>query len=278
MKSLLLLPVAAIFGTAAPSSNVVEIVGTDYAFTAPATVAAGRTTLVFRNAGKHTHEFNVFLLKKGSTIDDFLKLRRADKPQLGVVVEGPVGVLFAEPGTTAAAKLTTNLLPNREYGVICIFRDTTGAPRHYDLGMYKVIRTTAEVPAKRAAEKIDSIIGVDYAFAKYPREISPGMHTLAFRNNGKHRHELNIGLLKEGVTVDSVQAVEKRGGDVNALFDVTGPGAVLWAVPGSSPLGQLQIDFLPGREYLIECGFKDDDKSPEHYKLGMFGSIKVKKH
>ncbi len=278
MRSLLLLPVAALFGGAAPSSNVVQIVGTDYAFTAPATVPAGRTTLVFKNAGKHSHEFNIFLLKKGSTIDDFLKLRRADKPQMGVVIEAPVGVIFADPGTTGAAKLVTDLLPGREYGIICIFRDSTGTPAHYDLGMYKVLKTTSAVAVKPVAQKIDTVIGVDYAFAKFPREISPGAHTISFRNNGKQRHEFNIGLLKAGVTLDSVQAVDKRGGDVNELFDVTGPGAVLWAVAGTSPLGNLQIDFLPGREYLIECAFKDNDKSPEHYKLGMFGSIKVKQH
>ena len=105
MKSLILLPLAFIGegNTAAP--NVVEITGTDYAFTAPATVAPGRTTFVFRNKGKQAHEFNVFLLKKGVTLDSMLKVRRANKPELGVVVEGPVGVLFADPGSTAAARL-----------------------------------------------------------------------------------------------------------------------------------------------------------------------------
>lgn len=277
MRSLLLLPVAAIFGSAAPSSNVVEIIGTDYAFTVPTTVAAGRTTFVFKNAGKHSHEFNIFLLKPGATVNQMLELRRQNKPQLGVVIEAPVGVLFADPGTTAAAKLSANLLPGRDYGIICIFRDSTGTPIHYDLGMYKTIRTTTKVTAKAAAQKVDSIIGVDYAYSKYPREISPGVHTLAFRNDGKHRHEINIGLLKDGVDLDSLRAVDQRGGNVEALFDTKGPGAVLYSTAGTSPLGNLVIDFLPGREYAFECGFKDDDKSPEHYKLGMYGSIKVKK-
>jgi uncharacterized cupredoxin-like copper-binding protein len=276
MRSLLLLPVAALFSSA-PPSNVVEVVGTDYAFTVPATVAAGRTTFVFKNAGKHGHEFNIFLLKKGSTIDQFLELRRANKPQMGVVVEAPVGVLFADPGTTAGAKLTTNLLPGREYGIICIFRDTTAAPRHYDMGMYKVISTSARAARPAAKESVDSIIGVDYAYSKYPREISPGVHTLVFRNAGKHRHEINITLLKQGVTLDSLVAVDKRGGDVNALFDLTGPSGVLYSDAGTAPLGGLTMEFLPGREYAFECGFQDDDKSPEHYKLGMYASIKVKK-
>jgi hypothetical protein len=260
----------------ASSSNVVEVVGTDYAFTAPATVSAGPTTFVFRNAGKHTHEFNIFLLKRGATIDQFLALRRADKPQLGVVVEGSVGVLFADGGRTATAKLTTNLLPGREYGVICILRDSAKASRHYDLGMYKVIRTTSTSLKPRAKARVDSIIASDYAYPRYPRELSPGVHEIAFRNSGKQRHEMNISLLKQGVTLDSLRAVDKRNGDVEALFDRSGAAAVVYSLGGDPSLGNVLIDFLPGREYYFECGFQDNDKSPEHYKLGMFGSIKVR--
>jgi len=38
----------------------------------------------------------------------------------------------------------------------------------------------------------------------------------------------------------------------------------------------MTVDMLPGREYMIACFFKDTDKSPEHYALGMYGSIKVR--
>jgi hypothetical protein len=142
------------------------------------------------------------------------------------------------------------------------------------MGMYSVIRVTG--PAVRAAIAADSVVAVDYAFAKYPREISPGRHTIAFRNSGKHRHEIHVALLKKGVTLDSVVAVDKRDGDVDPLFDTNGGMGVLHAQPGQTALGGLSIDFLPGREYLIDCGFSDDDKSPPHYKLGMYGSIRVR--
>ena len=32
---------------------------------------------------------------------------------------------------------------------------------------------------------------------------------------------------------------------------------------------------LPGRDYAILCTFSNDDKSPAHYKMGMFGTIRV---
>jgi hypothetical protein len=121
--------------------------------------------------------------------------------------------------------------------------------------------------------KADSVVAVDYAFASYPREISAGRHSIAFRNAGKQRHEFSIVLLKQGVTADSVNALDKAKGDVRPLFE--NHIGVLHSRGGETALGLLDIDFLAGREYLVECGFQDDDKSPPHYELGMTGSIRV---
>jgi hypothetical protein len=191
------------------------------------------------------------------------------------MIEGAVGVLFADPTSTAPSRLSVDLKSGRDYGVLCIFRDSAKAPRHYEMGMYSVIHVTGAKPAMPPLA-VDSVVAVDYAFAKYPREVSPGVHTLVFRNAGKHRHEINIGLLKKGVTLDSVLAVDKRDGDVGALFEKNGGIGVLHSTAGNSALGRIVVDFLPGREYLVDCSFSDDDKSPPHYKLGMYGSIKVR--
>jgi N-carbamoylputrescine amidase len=107
----------------------VEVIGTEYAFTAPPELPAGRTAFRFRNRGKVPHEFNIVLLKPGVTITQFIDSAKADKPQM-VMVEGPVGVLFADPGKTSAVTLSTDLLPGRDYAVQCIFRDSAAAPKH----------------------------------------------------------------------------------------------------------------------------------------------------
>jgi len=275
MRLLLLLPLlfvpAAQVASQAP--RTIEIVGTDYAFAAASTVKAGLTSFHFRNKGQHAHEFNVFLLKPGVTIDQIVAAAKADKPQMPMI-EGPVGVLFADPGTAAQAGLETNLLPGRDYGILCIFRDSANAPRHYALGMYSVIHVTGQRSTSRIVA--DTIVAVDYAYQRYPREISPGPRSIAFKNNGKHRHEFNMALLKKGITLDSIVERDKRGADVEDLFEVNGGMGVLHALPGNAALGNLSIDFLPGREYLIDCSFTDDEKSPPHYKLGMYGSIKVR--
>jgi hypothetical protein len=260
----------------ASSTNItmlqeVEVVARDYAFQIPSTLPAGLTTFRFRNDSKHRHEFNMFLLKPGVTIEQVITAGKEGKSQMALI-DAPVGVLFAGKGKTSSTMLMTNLLPGRNYGVQCISRDTTDAPRHYELGMYSTVHIEAG-PVKTTHVYADSVIAVDYAFAKYPREISAGRHTIAFRNAGKQRHEFGITLLKRGVTLDSVMAVDKRKGDVQPLFERH--IGVLHSRGGETALGMLDINFLAGRDYIVECAFQDDDKSPPHFALGMQGSIHV---
>lgn len=250
----------------------VDVVALDYAFQVPRELPPGATTFGLQNRGKKRHEFNIFLLKPGATVAQVLELQKAGK-STQALVEGPVGVLFAKPGKTSPSRISTDLRPGREYGVICIFRDTSTAPRHFEMGMYATIRVTARKPMRsRVAARVDTIIGFDYAF-RYPRQLAAGRHTFVFRNEGKHRHEFSVTLLKPGVTLANVLEVDKVDGDIDPLID-TGMGLV-WARAGEMALGRLEMNLLPGREYLIDCGFTDDDKSPPHYKLGMYGSIKT---
>ena len=252
--------------------NEVEIVGNDYAFTAPASVPAGRTTFRFTNNGKVRHELNISRLKPGVSIDQLLTAVRADQT-VQPLIEGPVGVLFAQPGETSQSSLSVDLAKGQKYAVICIFRDSAGAKRHYDLGMHSVIDVgAAQAVAPMPQLPTDTIIATDYAF-QYPREVAPGRHTFVLRNEGKQRHELDFVLLKKGVTLKHLQEAEKSGGNVDSLFE--GSFGLLHGRPGQEILGNLVIDMLPDREYVIACFFKDNDKSPEHYMLGMFGSIRT---
>jgi plastocyanin len=252
--------------------NEIEITASDYAFQVPASVPAGVTTFRFRNNGKQRHELNISLLKPGVSIDSLLAAVRRDE-SVKSLTDGPVGVLFASPGELTEGRLTTELIPGRHYAVICIFRDSAAAPRHYDMGMYAIVRV-ADRPPSAVATGIptDTIIGTDYAF-QYPRTVTPGRRRFAFRNEGKMRHELSIALLRPGVTLQKVQETEKAGGDVDALFEKD--FGLVHARGGESPLGQLEIEMLPGREYTLACFFQDDPKAPEHYTLGMYGSIRV---
>lgn len=250
----------------------VEVIGLDYAFQLPHELPAGWTTFRFRNRGKVAHEFNIVMLKRGVTIEQFIRAGREDKPQM-IMVEGPVGVLFADPGKVSALALSSDLAAGRDYAVQCINRDSASAPRHLTMGMYALIhvtarRTSSPIPPVKA----DTIVAVDYAY-KYPHVLPAGRHTFMLRNEGKVRHEMNVALLKKGVTLDSALAIANAGGDVFPLLD--NADGLLHSRPGETALGGLEVDMLPGREYAIICFFSDGPKSPPHFKLGMYGSIKV---
>lgn len=254
----------------AAGPRIVEVTGSDYAFTVPETAQAGTTTFHFVNNGKVRHELNVSRLKSGVSMDSLLATVRADQ-SVKDLIDGPVGVLFAGPGGRSRAGLTIDMKPGERYAVICIFSDSAGAKQHFDLGMYKMI-TVAEGTAAVQPLVADTIVATDYAF-RYPRTISPGVHTFVMRNEGKQRHQFNIELLKQGVTLDSLMKVGEAGGDVDALLE--GGYGLLHARAGTQHIGGLTIDMLPGRDYVIACFFRDGPDAPEHVDLGMLGFIRT---
>ncbi len=206
------------------------------------------------------------------SVEKFLEVVRSGE-SVRDITEGPVGVLFADAGGRSDAGLSVNLRPGEKYAVICIFRDSADAKRHYDLGMYTAISIDrAQAVAPLPQLPTDTIIATDYAF-QYPRQVRPGKHTFLMLNRGKQRHQLALSLLRKGVTLDSVAKVEDAGGDPDALFE--GSFGLLHGRAGQDPVGELTLTMLPDRDYVIACFLKDDEQSPEHVDLGMFGIIRT---
>jgi len=253
--------------------RAVEAIATDYAFQLPRELPPGPTTFHFQNNGKVYHEIAIIMLKPGATIDQVVEAAKVKTLSSASVTDALIGILFAGPGKRSTSGLSTELLPGRQYAVWCNFRDTTTAPRHFEMGMYSLINVRAGSANRSSANvKADTIVATDYSF-RYPRTLSPGRHTLVFRNDGKVRHEVNIILPKKGVTFEQMFAVRLAGGNPRVLNDEQ--LGVLFAPPGSAPLGRLDVNLLPGREYRIICVFMDDPKAPRHFQLGMYGSIRV---
>jgi len=142
---------------ALPPVRADTIVGMDYAFRYPHTVSPGRHTFVFRNEGKVRHEMTIALLAKGVTLERFLDVLKAggdtrplieeeSRPRAEVPVQlhFPKGLLHARPGKASLGRLEVDLLPSRDYRLICTLADDPKASRHFELGMYGVIRVSAQ--------------------------------------------------------------------------------------------------------------------------------------
>ena len=117
-----------------------------------------------------------------------------------------------------------------------------------------------------------AVRGGDYTFLNLPDALAPGRTLFSFSNQGLVRHELSIGLLRPGVTIDQV----KKEGPPAGRF-VERVAGILIARPGDSAGGQLLIDLAPGRTYLVQCTLKDAPDAAPHSVLGMVGSFVVPK-
>jgi len=267
------------------AAREVEVVGFDYAFRAPTELPPGRTVFRFVNRGKVRHEFNVLLLAPGITIDQLNTIVDPDRPRdvaslatLDRMIEATVGVLMAGPGEHSAATLVTDLLPGRTYAIRCIAHDSVTAPAHFTLGMYSAlhVRNGTRSPPPATA-RVDTIVATDYAF-QYPRTMSPGAHTLAFVNAGRQRHMALMALLRPGASTSQVVDLAKARKDPNEIFATLFERAegVLHSFAGKPhPLGVLQLNLLPGRDYAVICFIPDSATAPPHFMLGMSGTIHV---
>lgn len=257
--------------TRSGAAHEVAVTGFDYAFAMPDTVDAGRTAFSFTNRGKVEHEYNLVLLKRGATLAQFVDAQNRHE-SVAPYVDGPVGVLFASPGRTSASVLTTDLLPGRTYAVQCIFQNTDSAPTHRALGMFKAVVVRGGAPPSPPAVVVDTVVGTDYAYTRYPRTLTPGWHHFVFVNAGKQRHEVDVALLKPGVTLAQLLALGPRDDPTPLLDESLG---VLHATAGTTPFGTLDFEVLPGREYVIACTFQDTPTAPPHFALGMAASLRA---
>ncbi len=119
-----------------------------------------------------------------------------------------------------------------------------------------------------------TVTGVDYTF-QLPDSIHPGLTLVRFHNAGTVPHEMAFALLKAGVTMAQVLEVEQAGGNTDSLVD--GVIGILIAQPGTTSIGSLATDFLPGRTYGLMCSFQDAEDKPPHVMLGMLSSFAVTK-
>lgn len=113
----------------------------------------------------------------------------------------------------------------------------------------------------------------DYAF-QVPHDIAAGPAAFRLDNRGKVPHEMALGLLKVGISADSLLAYASKGGDPGDLTD--GVVGILIAAPGQRSLGTLNAALVAGRTYMMICQFRDADSLPPHIAMGMRASFVAK--
>lgn len=115
--------------------------------------------------------------------------------------------------------------------------------------------------------------GAEWAF-QMPSTIAPGRQRVAFTNAGTVAHEVAVGLVKAGVSLDSVLAAELRGDpDIEEKAYESGAG-LLWADAGDVVPQRLVLEFKPGRSYVFLCTLSDSTGT-SHAQRGMLRGVTI---
>ena len=252
---------------------VVTVHANEFAFIAPASIAAGTTTFRLVNDGKEVHQISILQLAKGKTLADYVTAMKANKPAPWAVGVG--GPNAAGPGQTIDATLT---LEEGNYILVC-WVPSPGAPvPHMAKGMIQPLTVTASgvvqsgAPATVTAPdpKPDVHLELfDYGF-KLSKPLTAGKHTIHVMNNGAQEHEAVLMKLAPGKTMK----------DANAWFEsgMKGPSPIQPA-PGMAGLGKgrtgsFTTNLTPGKYGLI-CYIPDAKDGKPHSMHGMVQEFTV---
>ncbi|HEX6628551.1 MAG TPA: hypothetical protein VF105_11365 [Gemmatimonadaceae bacterium] len=117
-----------------------------------------------------------------------------------------------------------------------------------------------------------TVAATDYAFLALP-PIRSGPIVIGFTNQGKVNHEVAIGRLNPGITVDDYVKTPP-GPQRLALID--GGMGILIAAPGKTTDGKLWVNAVKGSTYVVWCNFRDKPDAPQHMVLGMYTTFTPK--
>jgi hypothetical protein len=233
-----------------PVVNVLDVRGDEYAFVMSEQTQPGWTTIDFTNTGVEPHEFALFRLDEGKTIDDVQELLSDPAAQQ----QGPpewVTIVAGVPTLAAGAEsaLTQELEPGRHV-LVCFLEGPSGRP-HFADGMIREL----EVAGEARGDEPDADAELALGEGLEAPEVEAGERTLRFRNDGAEPSSLFLVAYEPGKTAEDLERWEEAGAKGPSPAEFLG-GAI--DVPPRSSV-YYRIDLEQGREYTL----LDDERGRE---------------
>ena len=251
-------------------ANVVTVTTTDYAFQAPDTIAAGRTTIRLVNKGPDFHHVWLIKLEQGKTLKDLMEATKnhGPLPKWAVDVGGPNTPM---PGGETSATLD---LEAGKYVMVCVIPAMKDGQPHFMKGMVKEVTVAKRGEVVQAGKAVAPASGVvmtldDYDF-RLSSPITSATKSIKFVNVAEQTHEAVIVKLTPGSTVQQfLQAMEKPQGPP--------PGALIGGITGIAKGRTVEVPttFTPG-EYALICFVPDAKDGKAHLAHGMVKQFSVK--
>ena len=254
----------------AAKANVVTVTATDFAFQAPDTIAAGRTTIRLLNKGPEFHHVWLIRLEQGKTLKDLMEATKdhGPLPKWAVDVGGPNTPM---PGGETSATLD---LEAGKYVMVCVIPSMKDGQPHFMKGMVKEVtvakRGGVVQAGKTVAPATDVVMTLDDYDFRLSSPITSATKSIRFVNVAEQSHEAVIVKLSPGATVQEfLQAMEKPQGPP--------PGALIGGITGIAKgrTNEVPTTFTPG-EYALICFVPDAKDGKPHLVHGMVKQFSVK--
>jgi uncharacterized cupredoxin-like copper-binding protein len=251
-------------------TNVVTVTASDYAFQAPDTIAAGRTTFHLVNKGPDFHHIWLIKLEQGKSLKDLVAATKTPGPlpKWAVDVGGPNTPM---PGGEASATLD---LEAGHYVMACVIPAAKDGQPHFMKGMVKELTVTprrgVEQAGKTVAPAPDVVMTLDDYDFRFSAPITSATKTIRLRNVAAQTHEAVIVKLERGATAEQfIAAMEKPQGPP--------PGTLVGGITGIAKGRTVDIatSFTPG-DYALVCFVPDAKDGKPHLAHGMVKPFSVK--
>ena len=251
---------------------VVTIKASDFAFSAPKSIAAGQTTFRLVNDGKQLHHVTILKLAPGKTMKDVEAAMKSEGPPPAWItaVGGPNAAI---PGATIEATLD---LAAGNYVLVCFIPSPGEKMPHAAKGMMLPLTVTAPSGVSQAGAAFAPtpvpdmhLVLKDYGFA-FSKPVTAGKHTIHIMNEGPQDHEAILVKLAPGKKLADFNTWANTGmkGPPPAM-PITGMAAM---AKGRTAI--ITENFTPG-DYAITCYVSAPDKKV-HAEHGMNLEFTVK--
>lgn len=242
------------------------VIGTEYAFEAPAEFTSGVVTLRFVNKGStELHNAALIRLADGHTQEDFSKAMRISLPAPEWAVHVG-GVESIPPGTEARA---ITILEPGSHLIVCYHGEGKGTP-HHALGMITSLDVVGPGSDEPEPEFDVGLVMFDYDYA-LSGSLKAGHQTIRVVGAGPQTHNVLIWKLHAGKTAnDLAHWLESDRSTPRPAQPIGGLTAL---APGER--AYLPIDVKPGR-YVFLCLVPDVDDKRTHLAHGMIREFNIR--
>jgi len=247
--------------------NHVIVTATDYAFTAPDTVAAGLEMIHLVNKGPSVHHLQVVALDSGKTVADLTAaMKNPGPPPAWMHLVGGPNAAAPTGVDTSVAYLT---LAAGNYALLCVIPDSAGVP-HFAHGMMRALTVTASAATPAMEPHPDVVIHLkDYDFT-IMGNLTPGSHTVRIVNDGPQPHEMLLAAMAPGKLAKDFTGWVDRG------MKGMPPAKPLGGATGLAPGGHMTMPVtLAAGNYALICFLPDAKDGKEHFRHGMVKDVKV---